>query len=59
VFTSHSGAGLGEWFVQSSPTSNCDPEDEVWEFPPDSIVGSEVSRFEGKDFLLAVAPSGF
>jgi len=26
---------------------------------PDSIVGSEVSRFEGKDFLLAVAPSGF
>jgi len=38
------------------PTSNYDSEDEVWEFPPDSIVRSEVRRAEGKEFLLAVAP---
>ena len=38
------------------PTSNYDPEDEVWEFPPDSIVRSEVRQSEGKEFLLAVTP---
>jgi len=40
------------------PTPNYDPEDEVWEFPPDSIVRSEIRRSEGKEFLIAVAPLG-
>ena len=44
-----------ETFVQVLPTSNYDPEDEVWEFPPDSIVRTEVRRTEEKQLLLAVA----
>jgi hypothetical protein len=47
---------LGNGLFKVLPTSNYDPEDEVWEFPPDSIVRSQVRRAEGKEFLLAVAP---
>jgi hypothetical protein len=47
---------LGDGVFKVLPTSNYDPTDEVWEFPPDSIVRSEVRRSEGKEFLLAVAP---
>ena len=47
---------LGNGLFRVLPTPNYDPEDEVWEFPPDSIVRSEVRRSEGKEFLLAVAP---
>ncbi len=47
---------LGNGLFQVLPTSNYDPTDEVWEFPPDSIVRSTIRRSEGKEFLLAVAP---
>ena len=47
---------LGHGLLKVLPTSNYDPEDEVWEFPPDSIVRSEVRRSGDKKFLLAVAP---
>lgn len=47
---------LGNGMFKVLLTSNYDPSDEVWEFPPDSIVRSEVRRPEGKEFLLAVAP---
>ena len=47
---------LGDGFFKVLPTSNYDPEDEVWEFPPHSIVRSAIRRSEGKEFLLAVAP---
>lgn len=46
---------LGNGLFKVLPTSNYDPRDEVWEFPPDSIVRSEVRHSEGKEFLLAVA----
>jgi hypothetical protein len=46
---------LGNGLFKVLPTSNYDPEDEVWEFPPDSIVRTEVRRTEGKQLLLAVA----
>ena len=48
------GLALGNGLFKVLPTSNYDPEDEVWEFPPDSIVRSEVRRSEEKEFLLAV-----
>jgi len=45
---------LGNGLFKVLPTPNYNSEDEVWEFPPDSIVRSEVRRSEGKEFLLAV-----
>jgi hypothetical protein len=47
---------LGNGLFKVLPTANYDPEDEVWEFPPDSIVRSEVRLSEGREFLLAVSP---
>jgi hypothetical protein len=47
---------LGKGLFRVLATPNYDPQDEVWEFPPDSIVRSEVRRSDGKLFLLAVAP---
>jgi len=47
---------LGNGLFKVLPTSNYDPGDEVWEFPPDSIVRSTIQRSEGKEFLLVVAP---
>ena len=45
---------LGNGLFKVLPTPNYDPADEVWEFPPDSIVRSKIHRSEGKEFLLAV-----
>jgi len=47
---------LGNGLFKMLPISNYEPAEEVWEFPPDSIVRSVVWRSEGKEFLLAVAP---
>jgi hypothetical protein len=47
---------FGNGLFKVLPTSNYDPADEVWEFPPDSIVRSAIRQSEGKEFLLAVAP---
>lgn len=47
---------LGNGFFKVLPTSQYDPTDEVWEFPPDSIVRSATRRSDGKEFLLAIAP---
>jgi hypothetical protein len=47
---------LGNRLFKVLPTSNYDPADEVWEFPPDSVVRSEVRCSEGKEFLLAISP---
>ena len=46
---------LGDGLFKVLPTSKYDPEDEVWEFPPDSIVRVRHFEFEGKEFLRAVA----
>ena len=50
---------LGNGFFKILPTSDYDPTDEVWEFPPDSIVRSEIKRSESGEFLLAVSRDGF
>ncbi|MEQ1888990.1 MAG: hypothetical protein ABL951_07400 [Alphaproteobacteria bacterium] len=40
------------------PASNYDPEDEIWEFLPGSIVRCEKRNYRGDDYLLAVAKMG-
>ena len=47
---------LGNGQYRVLPTANYDPTDEIWEFPPGSIVRTVKRRFEGKDYLLAVNP---
>jgi hypothetical protein len=47
---------LGNGLFKVLPTPNYDAADEVWEFPPDSIVRSKINRSEGEEFLLAIAP---
>ena len=46
---------LGNGLFKVLPTSNYDADDEVWEFPPDSIVRCEVRSSEGKEHLFAIA----
>jgi hypothetical protein len=43
---------LGNGLFRVLSLSNYDPEDEAWEFPPDSIVRAEVKRSEGIEYLL-------
>ena len=40
------------------PTSNYDPEDEIWEFLPGTIVRCEKRNYRGDDYLLAVEKMG-
>jgi hypothetical protein len=47
---------LGNGLFKVLATSSYDPANEVWEFPPDSIVHSAFRQSEGKKLLLAVAP---
>jgi hypothetical protein len=47
---------LGNGLYKILATPHYDPEDEVWEFLPDSIVRSEIRLSEGKTLLIAVAP---
>jgi hypothetical protein len=47
---------LGNGLFKVLPTPHYNPTDEVWEFPPDSIVRSKVRQSDGKEFLVAVAP---
>ena len=46
---------LGNGLFKLLPTPNYNPEDEVWEFLPHSIVRVKVESFENKKYLLAVA----
>jgi hypothetical protein len=46
---------LGNGLFKVLPSFDYDPRDEVWEFPPNSIVRSEVKLSQGKEFLFAVA----
>jgi hypothetical protein len=47
---------LGSGLFKILPTSDYDSTDEVWEFPPDSIVRSERRQSESGKFLFAVSP---
>lgn len=47
---------LGNGLFKVLPTPNYDPEDEVWEFPPESVVRTEIRRSGRDEFRLAVKP---
>jgi hypothetical protein len=47
---------LGNGLFRVLPTSSYDPENEVWEFPPNSIVRSAIRQSSGKEIRLAVSP---
>lgn len=50
---------LGDNWFKLLPTKDYDPEDEVWEFPPESIVRCEVRPNPGNpDIFLAVERQG-
>ena len=44
---------LGNGLFKVLPSSDYDRREEVWEFPPNSIVRSEVKLLQGKEFLFA------
>ena len=47
---------IGSDLFKLIATPNYAPEDEHWEFPPESIVGAETFERDGKKYLLAVEP---
>ncbi len=48
---------LGEGLYEVLSAPDYDPEDEVWEFPPGSIVRVEKRvGFDGKEYLHALKP---
>ena len=48
------GVNVGNGLYKVLPTSNYDPEDEIWEFPPGSIVRCELVDDGEEEFLLAI-----
>ncbi len=49
------GEILGDNIFRVLPTENYDPQDEIWEFPPGTIVRCEMKKSpEGKEALVAV-----
>lgn len=47
---------VGSGLYRLLPTADYDPEDEIWEFPPGSIVRCEERQGREGTYLLAVAP---
>jgi hypothetical protein len=47
---------LGNGLFKILPIPNYDPEEEIWEFPPGSVVRSERRQSEAGEYLLAVKP---
>jgi len=49
-------ADLGNGLYQVFASSDYNPDDETWEFPPGSVVRCETHRDGTGEFLLAVRP---
>jgi hypothetical protein len=47
------GIRLGDGVFRVLPTSDYDPDLELWEFPPGSIVRCVSERHEGEEILVA------
>lgn len=45
---------LGDGRFRVLPTANYDPDEEIWEFPPGTIVRVEVRRGRTGEYLLAI-----
>jgi hypothetical protein len=51
------GSGNWGWFIQNFlPTPEYESEDEVWEFPPGSIVRCETRQNDSGEYIVAVKP---
>ena len=48
---------LGNGKYQVLPTPNYDTDDEIWEFPPGTVIKCEEDLYQGKKYLRAVAKS--
>jgi hypothetical protein len=47
---------LGNGLFRILPVANYDSQDEVWEFPPGSIVRCERRESDSGEYILAVKP---
>jgi hypothetical protein len=47
---------LGNGLLRICATPNYAPDDEIWEFPPDSIVRAEKHRDASGEYRLAIKP---
>jgi hypothetical protein len=47
---------IGDGLFKILPTPEYDPEDEVWEFPPGSIVRCETRQDDSGQYIVAVKP---
>jgi len=47
---------LGNELFRILPTSDYDPEDETWEFPPGSTIRCEKKTSREGEYLIAVKP---
>ena len=53
VFRPTRAVSLGDDHFKILPTEHYDPEDELWEFPPGSVVRAESKEFAGRNVILA------
>jgi hypothetical protein len=47
---------VGDGLFKILPTPEYDPEDEVWEFPPGSVVRCETRQGDSGEYIVAVKP---
>jgi len=47
---------IGDGLFKILPTPEYEPEDEVWEFPPGSIVRCETRQNDSGEYIVAVKP---
>ena len=47
---------IGDGLFKILPTPEYEPEDEVWEFPPGSIVRCETRQNDTGEYIVAVKP---
>jgi hypothetical protein len=47
---------IGDGLFKILSTPHYDPEDEVWEFPPGSIVRCETRQNDSGEYIVAVKP---
>jgi hypothetical protein len=55
VFRPTQGVALDTDIFEVLPTDDYDPEDEVWQFPPGTVVRCEKQKRDGEEILIAVA----
>lgn len=53
VFRPTQGVQRGDGLYEVLATTDYDPEDETWMFPPGAVVKCELERHENEDWLVA------